>query len=60
MKWVYSDNAREGDHIVYYSDLSKIQIHYPRWQITKNINAIFQEIHDAWYQRDLICHPINY
>ena len=52
MKRVYSDTAREGDHIVYYSDLSKMQIHYPRWQITKNINAIFQEIH-AWHQRDL-------
>ena len=47
----YSDKAREGDHIVYYSDLRKMQAHYPNWHITKDLNSIFQEIHDSWQDR---------
>ena len=30
-KFVYLDENREGDHICYYSDLSKIKDHYPTW-----------------------------
>lgn len=52
MNWVYSDKAREGDHIVYYSDLRKMQAHYPNWSITKDLKTIFQEIHDNWRQRE--------
>lgn len=52
MNQVYSDKAREGDHIVYYSDLSKMQSHYPNWRITKDIKTIFQEIHDSWHRRN--------
>jgi CDP-paratose 2-epimerase len=48
MRYDYKDQAREGDHIVYYSDLRKMQSHYPTWQITKNLNSIFLEIHDSW------------
>lgn len=47
----YSDNAREGDHIVYYSDLRKIQEHYPKWKITRDLQSIFLEIHDNWKLR---------
>lgn len=52
MKQVYSDKARKGDHIVYYSDLRKMQSHYPNWQITRDLKTIFVEIHDSWNQRD--------
>jgi CDP-paratose 2-epimerase len=52
MNYSYSDTAREGDHIVYYSDLSKIKSHYPKWSITKDLKTIFQEIHDSWHQRN--------
>jgi CDP-paratose 2-epimerase len=48
MQYNYADKAREGDHIVYYSDLRKMQSHYPSWHITKNLNSIFLEIHDSW------------
>jgi hypothetical protein len=27
-----SDKAREGDHIVYFSDPRKMQEHYPNWR----------------------------
>lgn len=51
MNYQYSEKPREGDHIVYYSDLRKMQAHYPAWTITRDLNTIFQEIHDSWQQR---------
>jgi len=45
MVWSYSDKAREGDHIVYYSNLEKMMKHYPDWKITKNLDTIFSEIY---------------
>ncbi len=47
----YVDLARSGDHICYYSDLSKMQAHYPGWKLTRNLSQIFEEIADAWRQR---------
>jgi CDP-paratose 2-epimerase len=47
----YVEKNREGDHICYISDLSKMQAHYPGWGITKSLNDIFTEIHAAWVQR---------
>ena len=51
MNYVYSDKPREGDHIVYYSDLSKMRAHYPNWSITKDLKSIFTEIYRAWLNR---------
>ncbi|MCX6901548.1 MAG: NAD-dependent epimerase/dehydratase family protein [Verrucomicrobia bacterium] len=51
MKWEYVDKAREGDHICYISNLAKMRQHYPGWDITKNLDAIFSEIVDSWLER---------
>jgi len=51
MNYVYSDINREGDHICYYSDLSKIRSHYPNWEITKNLEEIFTDIANSWTDR---------
>lgn len=51
MVYEYVDKNREGDHICYISDLSKMREHYPNWDITKDLNTIFQEIYTAWEQR---------
>jgi CDP-paratose 2-epimerase len=48
----YVDENREGDHICYISDLSKMQAHYPGWGITKSLGDIFEEIHASWVSRD--------
>lgn len=40
----YVDQPRSGDHIVYYTDLTKIQSRYPGWKITKDIRTILTEI----------------
>ncbi len=47
MKWEYVDQPRVGDHICYYSDLSKMKSHYPNWDITKDLDQIFEEIFAA-------------
>jgi CDP-paratose 2-epimerase len=51
MRWEYVDQHREGDHICYISDLSRFRGHYPSWDITKSLDAIFREVIDAWYAR---------
>jgi CDP-paratose 2-epimerase len=44
MRYEYLDENREGDHICYISDLSKMKRHFPAWDITKDLDAIFSEI----------------
>ena len=47
MEHEYVDKNREGDHICYISDLSKMQAHYPGWTLTKSLDDIFTEIYQA-------------
>jgi CDP-paratose 2-epimerase len=51
MQYEYSDQARSGDHICYYSDLSKAQAHFPGWTISKNLRDTFGEIFSNWKSR---------
>ncbi len=44
VQWTYHDGARKGDHICYISDLRKFQSHHPKWRITRNLDAILEEI----------------
>lgn len=43
LDYTYSDQNRIGDHICYYSDLTKMKAHYPDWDITYNLDRIFDE-----------------
>jgi CDP-paratose 2-epimerase len=49
--YTYVGQARSGDHICYYSDLSKMQAHYPKWKLTRDLPQIVTEIADSWHQR---------
>ncbi len=51
MDYDYVDKNREGDHICYISDLSKMKAHYPAWSITKSLADIFTETCESWKQR---------
>jgi len=51
MKYNYSDQARSGDHICYYSDLTKMKAHYPEWDITRDLKNTFSEIYNNWKNR---------
>jgi CDP-paratose 2-epimerase len=50
-RWTYFDDNRIGDHICYYSDLSRMLAHYPEWSISKSLDDIFNEIVDGWRAR---------
>ncbi|GGC65125.1 NAD-dependent epimerase [Pedobacter quisquiliarum] len=52
MKYKYVDTNRIGDHICYYSDLRKMKAHYPNWDITKSLQATFEEIYQSWLERN--------
>jgi CDP-paratose 2-epimerase len=52
MRYDYVDKNREGDHICYISDLTKMKTHYPGWEITKSLDAIFEEIYCGWIARN--------
>jgi CDP-paratose 2-epimerase len=43
-KYSYVDENRVGDHICYYSDLSKMKAHYPHWSITKSLRTTVEEM----------------
>lgn len=51
MVYDYIDKNRQGDHICYISDLSKMQSHYPTWSITKDLSQTFEEIYQSWVTR---------
>jgi CDP-paratose 2-epimerase len=51
MKFTYVDQNRIGDHICYYSDLSKMRAHFPGWDITKSLDDTISEIVQAWQRR---------
>ena len=46
-RYTYVEENRAGDHICYYSDLRKMQAHYPAWDITKSLEVTIGEIVDA-------------
>ena len=56
MKFKYVDKNRDGDHICYISNLSKMKTHYPNWNITKPLKMIFEEIYTSWdkKQKELV------
>ena len=50
-RYRYVDQNRIGDHICYYSDLTKMKTHYPQWDITKSLRQTVQEIVASWWER---------
>ena len=43
-KYEYLDENRIGDHICYYSDLTKIKEHYPEFEIQNNLENTIKQI----------------
>jgi CDP-paratose 2-epimerase len=50
-QYTYQDQARRGDHICYYSDLTKMKAHYPNWSIQWPLKDVLQAIVRAWHER---------
>jgi CDP-paratose 2-epimerase len=49
--YTYVEENRVGDHICYYSDLSKMRQHYPTWDISQGLTETIGQIVEAWKQR---------
>jgi CDP-paratose 2-epimerase len=47
IRWIYRDEPRKGDHICYISNMKKFKTFYPRWEITRNLEAILKEMIEA-------------
>jgi CDP-paratose 2-epimerase len=43
MEWSLDERNRIGDHIVYYTNLSRFRADYPHWQLTRSIDDIFDD-----------------
>jgi CDP-paratose 2-epimerase len=56
MVYEYVEENRQGDHLCYISDLSKMQAHYPGWNISKSLDDIFEEIYLSWEKRAVCYH----
>lgn len=56
LNWEYDETNRIGDHIWWISDVGKFQSHFPDWRLTKNVDAILEEIFERnaarWRDRD--------
>ncbi|NQU98255.1 NAD-dependent epimerase/dehydratase family protein [Candidatus Woesearchaeota archaeon] len=44
LKYTLSDQNRIGDHLCYYSDLTKLKKDYPNWKITISIKDMIKEM----------------
>src|SRR5690348_1959969 len=44
LNWKYVDEARKGDHICYISNLSKFRKDYANWKVTRDLDAILEEM----------------
>ncbi len=49
--YCYIDQPRVGDHICYYSDLRKMQTHFPAWKVLVPLPQIIEEIVKGWQTR---------
>jgi CDP-paratose 2-epimerase len=47
----YVEKARTGDHMCYYSDLTKMRNHFPTWDITQSLPETIRQIVEAWKRR---------
>ncbi len=51
MQYDYVPKNRDGDHICYISDLSKIRAHYPNWDISISLQETLEQLVRAWEKR---------
>jgi CDP-paratose 2-epimerase len=44
LQYTVVDSARKGDHICYYSDLTKLKTHYPGFRLKMSLDSILKEM----------------
>jgi CDP-paratose 2-epimerase len=51
MNYSYCEDNRIGDHIWWISDVSKFQMHYPKWQYRYSLEDIFKQLYESLSER---------
>ncbi len=51
MRYTYVQENRIGDHICYYSDLTKMRQQYPNWDISVSLEETIEQIVESWQTR---------
>jgi CDP-paratose 2-epimerase len=51
MNWSYLSVMRAGDPIWWIGDNAKFEAHYPQWALTRNLDMILEEVHEANVER---------
>jgi CDP-paratose 2-epimerase len=44
LRWTLSEEARKGDHVCYYTKLTRLRSDLPDWHLTVGVDDIFQEM----------------
>jgi CDP-paratose 2-epimerase len=52
LRWTLSEKARSGDHVCYYTDLTRVRTDHPRWQLTTTIEQIFEELAVSYFSSE--------
>ena len=47
LEWSYADDARNGDHVWWISDMTRFRRDFPQWSITYDVEAILKDIFEA-------------
>ena len=47
LEWTLSEHNRVGDHRWWISDLRPFAADYPAWRLTRGLEDILRELHDA-------------
>jgi CDP-paratose 2-epimerase len=53
-RYSYVAENRRGDHICYYSDLSKMKAHYPAWDVSIGLEQTLRQIVEAWRAKGVV------
>ena len=53
MNWVYDEQAREGNHICYYSDLRQMMADFPEWRPRMGLGTTLDQIVHATQRRHI-------
>ncbi|MEM9367494.1 MAG: NAD-dependent epimerase/dehydratase family protein [Planctomycetota bacterium] len=60
MQYEFDPESRRGDHVCYYSDLSKIRSHYPDWSVQISLTDIFEMLVNHWSShRSMVDAPVT-
>jgi len=51
MNWSYLSVMRAGEAIWWIGDNSKFESHYPKWALTRNLDMIYEEVHETNVER---------